>query len=103
MIGLLAAPAGAQLIGSGGARCEDPANIGIPGSRVAVTAGVSPLSRLLPGKGSNAKEVTTITAEASRGENEKFLEAIGNVEMRSPSREVLADSVFYDVPRITRY
>jgi LPS-assembly protein len=94
---LLAAPASAQLIG-GGARCEDPAAVGIPGARVASGSG-TPLSRLrpAPGKSSETKEVTTITATESRGENERFLEATGNVEMRSPSREVLADYIYYDV------
>lgn len=87
--------ASAQLF-TGGARCEDPATASIPGARAAAASPtLSPISRLRPEH--NAKEITTITAESSRGENEKFLEAIGNVEMRSPSREVLADFVYYDV------
>jgi LPS-assembly protein len=94
---LLTTQATAQLIG-GGARCQDPAAIGIADARIAASPG-TPLSRLrpAPGKSGDRHEVTTIVANESRGENEKFLEAIGNVEMRSPSREVLADSVFYDV------
>ncbi len=60
------------------------------------SAQASPLSvvRDVPAE----KEITTITAVESRGETEKFFEATGNVEVRSPSREVLADYVYYDLP-----
>jgi LPS-assembly protein len=75
-------------------RCEDP-NTAVPRVGGVAIGAPTPLRLLKPAA---AKETTTITAEESSGENEKFLEAKGNVEMRSPSREVLSDYVYYDIP-----
>lgn len=76
--------------------------MGIAGARVpslGATAAkpLTPLARFRPDRNSD-KEITTISADSSRGENDRFLEAIGNVEMRTPTREVLADFVYYDIP-----
>jgi LPS-assembly protein len=44
------------------------------------------------------KEITTVTAQESFGVDNEFLQAQGNVEMKSPSRQVLADWMRYEVP-----
>jgi LPS-assembly protein len=44
------------------------------------------------------KETSTIEALETFGEDENFLEARGNVSMRSPSREVLGDWMRYEIP-----
>jgi LPS-assembly protein len=44
------------------------------------------------------KEVSVMTATEAFGTTEEFFEARGNVEMKSPSRDVLSDWMRYDVP-----
>lgn len=75
--------------------CEPSAAPAIPG-RPSASAAPSPLKLV---KGADArKETTTIIANESKGENERFLEARGNVEVRTPSREVFTDYLYYDIP-----
>jgi LPS-assembly protein len=92
--GLVALSASAQSSSATGSSCEDP-SLRTAQSGAATIRTPSPL-RLLKGD-PNTKEVTTITAESSQGEAEKFVEATGKVEARSPTRELLSDYVFYDV------
>lgn len=44
------------------------------------------------------KEVATVTAIESSGVDNEFFEARGSVDMRSPSRQVLADTMRYEFP-----
>jgi LPS-assembly protein len=79
-------------------RCEDP-NLVRPGAGALTRVAAAPASLLRPMRGiASEKETATITAEESSGEAEKFIEAKGKVEVRSPSREVLSDYLYYDVP-----
>jgi LPS-assembly protein len=80
--------------------CEDP-NTVLPRVFTDRIGSASPLS-LLRGRTSD-REVTTITSEASRGEADKFVELTGKVEMRTPTREVLADWANYDISTDTVY
>ncbi len=64
--------------------------------RAATQSRARPLQGIGPKVGD--KEVTVMTAVESFGENGQFFEAKGNVEMRSPSRDVLADWMRYELP-----
>ena len=44
------------------------------------------------------KEVATVTAVESAGVDNEFFEAFGSVDMRTPSRQVLADRMRYEFP-----
>jgi len=44
----------------------------------------------------DGKEITTIFARESQGEDNRFVEATGAVDMRSPSKQVLADWLRYE-------
>ncbi len=92
-----AAPAPVAAACSANAPCACEAPVAAVGAiRPGAPSGVSPL-RLV--KGADArKETTTIIATESKGENERFLEARGNVEVRTPSREVFTDYLYYDIP-----
>jgi LPS-assembly protein len=57
--------------------------------------GASP-TRLL--KAPAGKERSDVTAKEAFGVQDQFLEAVGSVKMTSPSREVLADWMRYEVP-----
>jgi LPS-assembly protein len=94
LFGLSALAVAAQNDSTRGGVCEDP-NLRTAQAGAANLRTPSPL-RLLKGS-PNTKEVTTLTSDTSRGEAEKFLEATGNVEVRSPTRELLSDYVYYDV------
>ncbi len=93
-LGCVTGLAVAQASNADSNRCEDPALRTAQASASSIRT-PSPIRLVKPDP--KIKEVTTLTSETSRGEAEKFVEAIGNVEARSPSRELLSDYFYYDV------
>ncbi|TAG00033.1 MAG: LPS-assembly protein LptD [Betaproteobacteria bacterium] len=81
--------------------CVDPAAATNPLARPALPGAQSaqdstPLRRLrAPTSG---KERSDVTAREAFGVQDQFLEAVGSVKMISPSREVLADWMRYEMP-----
>lgn len=90
------APLAPSCSAAGTCTCEDP-NTVLPRLYTERNgSGVLPL-RLVRSQNTD-KEITTINALEASAQDQKFVELVGKVEMRSPSREILSDYAYYDFP-----